>query len=276
MRKPTLALVRRSERDVTHLPAWFSAAGLEVADVRRWEDVQIFEVSNAGRVRVYLNGACLDGYDLVYWAGAPGALDGVGAGGVGSGREGWYCNAERTAALLAALSGARGPRLINPGETLLWGRLLSDPRTTLRRLAACGWKTPSLTTAFDLGAEPIGPSPWSLPPGERSVQPTPESRRLAIFTRTGAPFMADRPDEDAPPAILAMSPATQVMLRALGWDWATIAVGFVGDEGWAHGVRPELPRSLATDAAVRVIRGLIAGPLSSETAAAPIREQAFA
>jgi len=257
VRKRTIAVLRRHERDAAHLPAWFDAAELAVTDVTRWDDVRILRLDHAGVAQTYVNGVNLAAHDLVYWAGPPGD-----EGPAPIGRDGWYRIAERTAALMAAVSALRGPRVINPGEALLLGRQLSDPHATLRGLGQAGWRTPTEATRFDLAHEgPLGP-PQSL------RRPLPgEDRELAVFTLTAPPFLAARPEAPASTSLLARAGATREMMRRLGWDWATVAIAFVDGELCAYGVRPELPRSLSASVAADLIRALLPPRARREAAA---------
>jgi len=249
----SVAVLRRGFTDSIHVISWIVKAGFLPTDICMWEEVKILELTDAGVCRASLAGKHLEEFKLIFYVGTPGAYPVPQA----PPRELWYRNSERTAALLAALSGVSGPRIINRGHALLWGRQLADPLNMLRCLANYGWKTPELETKFSFGNEEIGPTSLSSksPPCSRRPEPR-EARRLAVFLRSGSPFMADAPNDPLPAEIRAMTEPTREMLCHLDLDWVTIAVANCEGATHAFGMKAELPRSLPIDIAARIVRSI--------------------
>ncbi len=252
----TIAVIRRDARDTPHLLAWIRAAGGEPIDVCEWRDVHLVRLSSHGECDTRLAGIDLERFDAVLLVGVPACATAAAL----PQRERWFRHAERSAALLAALCGARSPVLINRGDALSWGRQLADPLTTLRQLSRCGWRTPRLETRHAMHDDPAAPR-TSLPPPGRGTGPDDgiTSRRLAIFTRRGEPFMVDEPARHAPADIRAMTRPMQALLDSLDLDWVTVAVGRIDDRLHAFGMRSRLPRGLGAAGFARVAATLDCG-----------------
>ena len=248
--RKSIAVLRRGRQDSSHLIAWLKSSRYQLTDVCKWEEVQILELNYAGDCRAYLAGKPLHEFDTIFYVGTPGAHSIQATSLV----EGWYRNAERSAAILAALSGVSGPRVFNRGNILLWGRQIADPLVMLRCLAGFGWKTPAIDTKMVLGDDHIDGDLTIGASRERECHPEPKKKkRLAIFSRWEAPFVADAPGDRAPEEIACMNPATQTMLRHLDLDCATIAVANFNGVAYAFGIKPELPCSLPNAIALRAL-----------------------
>ena len=249
----TVAVIRRDQTDSAYLIPWIRAAGGVPLDVCNWSDVQVLCVSSSGDCELRLAGTPLEGINSVLLSGTPGSGDCPAM----SLRERWYRNAERNAALQAALAGAQHTYIVNRGDALSFGRQHVDPLTMLRRLATCGWRTPTLAIGYTTRDDDLAKA-RALPPPDRSANSPNEvaEKRLVIFSRCGDALMADGPVRTTPENVLAMRDTMQSLLRSLDLDWATVAVGMVKGQIYAFGMRPWLPASLGHDGFARLYRSI--------------------
>jgi hypothetical protein len=246
-----IAVLRRGPFDSSHIFAWLKHAGHCAVDICEWRDVRQIEVRDDGVCRALLAGIPIRAFDAIMVVGTPGTYEKSSM----QRRDVWYRNAERTAALLAALSLASGPRIINPGLVFLWSRQLADPLVMLRRLAACGWLTPVTRHQFQVQDDGIG----AIEQGGECViarripDPPTESRRLIVFTPSGLPVIPDDLDIEMRREIVLRTDATVAMMSDLALDWLTVAIGGSGTSTFAYGAMAELPQSLPTKIASRII-----------------------
>jgi hypothetical protein len=244
----TIAVLRRGPYDSTHILAWVRHAGHRAVDICAWRDVRDLEVRDDGLCRALLAGIPMQAFDAIMVVGTPGQYEKSSL----PQRDVWYRNAERTAALIAALSLLNGPRILNPGLVFLWSRQLADPVVMLRRLAACGWRTPVIRHRFqaqDGDSENVTSS--------RSPDPPEQSRRLIVFTLSRPPVMPADVDADVRRAVDLRTDATVAMLKDMGLDWLTVAIGGAASETVAYGATSELPQSLPVNTAAEVINACL-------------------
>ena len=246
-----IAVLRRGPFDSSHVLAWLRHAGHCAVDVCEWRDVRQIEVRDDGVCRAVLAGIPIQAFDAIMVVGTPGLYEKSSM----QRRDVWYRNAERTAALLAALSLVSGPRVLNPGLVFLWSRQLADPMVMLRRLAACGWRTP--VTRHHLHIQDDGSGAFAQ--GEecltvhRIPDPPPESRHLIVFTPSGPPVIPDDLDIDMRREVVLRTGATVAMMSNLALDWLTVAIGGSSTGTLAYGAMAELPRSLPATIASGII-----------------------
>ena len=245
-----IALIRRGAADSPYLVDWLREAGATPIDVCAWRDTHVLRLGDDGGCALHLAGQPIECVDAVLMTGTPGTFEASSS----SPRDRWYRNAERTAALLSALAGARRPYIVNRGDVLLWGRQFGDPLVALRHLAACGWRTPTLRTRYTTRDDdpPIGYT-WAAPDPPAETIAAATGKRLAIFTREGDPFMADAPTSPAPTDVREMTVPMQALLHARGLDWVTVAIGRLDGLTHAFGMRPCLPASLGPRGFVRAL-----------------------
>lgn len=251
----TVAVIRRGASDSPHLLSWVRELRYEILDVKNWSDVHITNLGSDGDCSTRLAGIPINRFDLIFFLGVPGSWERS----VLSERDHWYRNAERRAALQAALAGTAHPYIINRGDALLWGRQLADPLSMLRRLGCCGWNTPVLHRTYITSDDdhiPAGPQATrdSGPTTDASVT----EKRLAVFTRRGEPFMADSSLTDVPADVIDKAEAMRSLLDGLDLDWATVAVGTFDNRTFAFGMRPWLPASLGANGFVRAMNTVAA------------------
>jgi hypothetical protein len=245
-----IAVLRRGPHDSSHLLVWLRHAGRCAVDICEWRDVRQIEVRDDGLCRALLAGIPIQAFDAIMLVGTPGMHEKSSM----QRRDVWYRNAERTAALLAALSLASGPRILNRGLVFLWSRQLADPMIMLRRLAACGWRTP--VTRHHLHMQDDGSGAFAQ--GEECViarripDPPAESRHLIVFTPSG-PVTPENLDTDMHHEVVLRTDATVAMINELALDWLTVAIGGSGTGTFAYGAMPELPKTLPIETAAAII-----------------------
>ena len=247
-----IAVLRRGSTDSSHILTWLEYAGYKCVDIFKCQDVELFDIDDTGTCRVLLAGISVQSFFAIIVLGTPGTY----SNSTLKDRDLWYRNAERTSALLSALTLTTIPRIINAGLVFLWNRQLVDKGLMLRRLNSCGWRIPESIQYFDLDNNYENDLSRSVH-SHRTPEPNLETHQLVVFTSSGlSVFVYDQefsPQEE----ITFRSDATIQMLRNLKLDWLTIAIGEFNGLTFAYGAKIELPRSLSKDIAAKIINSIL-------------------
>lgn len=234
-----LVVIRRGADESKALVLALAAGFPGLVDVTRWDQVRLVRVDSAAQVTVAVDGHALDEVGAVLVLGLP--PSGLAA----PTRDEQYAQQEREQALLAALAACVHVKILNRPAVFAWNHALLDGSAQLRILDQLGWRTPSITHAFDLAGTAIAklrePDPDDAGPlallviGRRRHARAPGANRNA----TARPDLTN-------PGLDTLIARTQLYLRDEDLDLVTIPIAETAGGPIAYGfhVGPsaDLPR----------------------------------
>lgn len=243
MKPKHIVVIRKSSQEDVHVLNYLRASSANISDVHSVEALSIKQISSTGIIRCELAGIELEGFDAIIYLGTPCIYRSRYA----PSREELYAQQEWEQALLAALSSAQKPRIINRSYVFSGNRLLFDPSHQVRILAELGWQTPTSVWHYDFDSDA---SRHSLYPNSAYA----EQHYLMLSLTQAVVLPLFKPIVATTQELVA---ATQSYMRTTALDWCTIPFTEHAEHWITYGLQPALPRQVPVNAVVKFIDSVL-------------------